>query len=161
MKAWIGSQDLMRDHSIWVFWDWEWRQAWRPAVGLTAGTRVHGDGRLGAQKDVVTRVGRNPVSQPLCTAFPESLCFQLTRFLSWFYQTRPGRDRNLDTSNDRGGVITSYFLIIVPKHSWFYLHELSMSEGFEQCPTFLILDFIEHKGMKHKGSIEMCTFACQ
>lgn len=76
MKAWIGSQDLMRDRSSWVFWDVEWRQAWRPAVALTAGTTVRGDRRPRAQKEAVTRVGWNPESQLVCSEFPRALSAQ-------------------------------------------------------------------------------------
>lgn len=138
MKAWIGSQDLMREHRSWVFWDGEWRHAWRPAVALTAGTTVHGDGRPGAQKDAVTRVGRHPEPEPLRSAFPVSsvlrifyIHFPITqrsiRFQSRFIRgclgglffplsqlghfKRQGRSSHL-----------IFFSITVPKHSRFDVH---------------------------------------
>lgn len=137
MKAWIGSQDLMRNRSSWVFWDREWRQAWRPAVALTAGTTVHGDRRPRAQKDAVTRVGRNPVSQPLCSALPESsllrifyIRFQITqksiRFQSCFI--RPGLGGLFSsiiiwTLQKIGEELSPHiFSITVPKHSRFDVH---------------------------------------
>lgn len=65
MKVWIGSQGSTRDRGSWAFWDRERRQVWGPAVALTGGTAASGDRRPRAQKDGVTRVGRNPASQPL------------------------------------------------------------------------------------------------
>lgn len=135
MKAWIGSQGSMRGRSSWVFWDREWRQAWRPAVALTAGTRVRSDRRPGAQKDAVTRVGRNPVSQPLCAAFSESfqdILYPLSnntksiRFQSCFI--RPGLGGFFSsiiiwTLQTIGEELSPHiFSITVPKQSWFDVH---------------------------------------
>lgn len=80
-----------------MFWDKEWRQAWRPAVALTAGTTVRGNRKPGAQKDAVTR---NPLSYPLLNIppvlsaqdilYPLSNNMRSIRFQSSFIRPSPG-----------------------------------------------------------------------
>lgn len=120
MKDWLGSRDPMRDHSSWVFWDREQRQAWWPAVALTAGTTMCGDRRPRAQRDAVTRLGRNPASQalsiPLCKGYFR-FAFKSPKISKVKSQSNQ-RDRarviflgdSVDGSKHGGGGLTSNFL---------------------------------------------------
>lgn len=174
MKAWIGSQDLMREHRSWVFWDGEWRHAWRPAVALTAGTTVHGDRRPGAQKDAVTRVGRHPVPEPMCSAFPVSsvlrifyIHFPITqrsiRFQSRFIRACLGGLFSFIatwTLQKIGEELSPHiFLNNCAKARPVWCALIQLVRGlWPAWPTFLSLGFIRQKGEGWLYSVtEMCA----
>ncbi len=134
-----------------MIWDREWRQAWRPAVALTAGTTVRGNRRPGAQKDAVTRSRK----ESSVSVFLESSLlriFYIRFFLSpkinevsiSLYQNRLRRAffpyHNWGTSKDRGGALSSHFSITVPKHSRFDVHSLSLSKGYELHALHSVLE---------------------
>lgn len=127
MKAWIGSQDLMRDRSRWVLWDREWRQAWRPAVALTAATTVCGDKRPGGTEGCFDKRRKESSVSGTVLGVPQVfplrifyIRFRITpksiRFQSCFIT--PGLEafpppplyHKMDTSNDGGGALASHIL---------------------------------------------------
>lgn len=126
MKAWIGSQDLMRDRSSWVLWDREWRQAWRPAVALTAATTVRGDKRPGGTEGCYDKRRKESSVSGTVLGVPQIfplrifyIRFRITpksmRFQSCFIT--PGLEgffsplyHKMDTSNDGGGALASHIL---------------------------------------------------
>lgn len=139
MKAWIGSQDLMRDRSRWVLWDREWRQAWRPAVALTAATTVCGDKRPGGtegcfdkrrkESSVSGTVLGVPQVFPLRIFYirfritPKSIRFQSCFITPGLEGFPPPPSIIKWTLQMMGEELSPHiFLITVPKHSWFDVH---------------------------------------
>lgn len=94
MKARIGSQNPMSDRASWVFWDGEWKKAWRPAVALTAGTAEHGSKRPGGAEGCCDKSRKeSSVSAAVLTPsqdilYPPSNDPKSIRFQSFFI--RPG-----------------------------------------------------------------------
>lgn len=143
-KAGSAHKTLTRACSIWVFWDGERRQAWRPAVALTASTAVRGGGRLGGTEGRCDKSRKESGVAATVLTVPWGYCFPPPKkkkkliTLLGLSDSLPEGFYSFYNLEPMGGVSASYFFsITVPKHSWFDVQELSLSKGYELCPTFL------------------------